>query len=104
MNAMSGPGLVFWGFAVSGAAVDWVMSLEPHWYSTIYGLLFIVIEALIALSFTLFMLRMLSDYPPIKDSVAPKPVQRSWQHPAGVRDAVGLSLVRPAASSSGPET
>jgi hypothetical protein len=71
MNAISGPGLVFWGFAVSGAAVDWVMSLEPHWYSTIYGLLFIAIEALIALSFTLFMLRMLSDFPPIKDSVAP---------------------------------
>jgi hypothetical protein len=71
MSAISGPGLVFWGFAVSGAAVDWVMSLEPHWYSTIYGLLFIAIEALIALSFTLFMLRMLSDFPPIKDSVAP---------------------------------
>jgi len=71
MNAISGPGLVFWGFAVSGAAVDWVMSLEPHWYSTIYGLLFIAIEALIGLSFTLFMLRMLSDFPPIKDSVAP---------------------------------
>ena len=49
MSAISGPGLVFWGFAVSGAAVDWVMSLEPHWYSTIYGLLFIAIEALIAL-------------------------------------------------------
>ena len=46
MNAISGPGLVFWGFAVSGAAVDWVMPLEPHWYSTIYGLLFIAIEAL----------------------------------------------------------
>ena len=71
MSAISGPGLVFWGFAVSGAAVDWVMSLEPHWYPTIYGLLFIAIEALIALSFTLFVLRMLSDFPPIKDSVAP---------------------------------
>ena len=22
------------------AAVDWVMSLEPHWFSTIYGVLF----------------------------------------------------------------
>ena len=71
MSALSGPGLVFWAFAVSGAAVDWVMSLEPHWYSTIYGLLFVAIEALIALSFTIFTLRMLSDFPPIKDSVAP---------------------------------
>jgi hypothetical protein len=71
MSAISGPGLVFWAFAVSGAAVDWVMSLEPHWYSTIYGLLFVAIEALIALSFTIFALRMLSDFPPLKDSVAP---------------------------------
>jgi hypothetical protein len=71
MAALSAPGLVMWAFAVSGAAIDWVMSLEPHWYSTIYGLLFVVISALAAFSFTLFMLRMLSDYPPIKDSVAP---------------------------------
>jgi hypothetical protein len=71
MAALSAPGLVVWAFAVSGAAIDWVMSLEPHWYSTIYGLLFVVISALAAFSFTLFTLRMLSNYPPIKDSVAP---------------------------------
>jgi len=71
MVTLSAPGLVLWAFAVSGAAIDWVMSLEPHWYSTIYGLLFVVISALAALSFSLFILRMLSDYPPIKDSVAP---------------------------------
>ena len=71
MVTLSAPGLVMWAFAVSGAAIDWVMSLEPHWYSTIYGLLFVVISALAAFSFTLFILRMLSDYPPIKDSVAP---------------------------------
>jgi len=71
MVTLSAPGLVLWAFSVSGAAIDWVMSLEPHWYSTIYGLLFVVISALTAFSFTLFTLRMLSDYPPIKDSVAP---------------------------------
>jgi hypothetical protein len=71
MVTLSAPGLVVWAFAVSGAAIDWVMSLEPHWYSTIYGLLFIVISALAAFSFTLFMLRMLSEHPPIKDSIAP---------------------------------
>jgi hypothetical protein len=71
MSALSAPGLVVWSFSVSAAAIDWVMSLEPHWYSTIYGLLFIVIEALAAFSFTLFVLRMLSDHAPIKDSVAP---------------------------------
>ena len=44
MTALSAPGLVLWAFVVTGAAIDWVMSLEPHWFSTIYGMLFIVIE------------------------------------------------------------
>jgi hypothetical protein len=71
MSALSAPAVVVWAFVVSGAAIDWVMSLEPHWYSTIYGLLFVVISALAAFSFTLFVLRMLSEYPPVKDSVLP---------------------------------
>ena len=71
MSALSAPGVVVWAFVITGAAVDWVMSLEPHWYSTIYGLLFVVISALAAFSFTLFILCMLSGYPPVKDSVLP---------------------------------
>jgi hypothetical protein len=72
MGALSGPGLILWGLSVTAAAIDWVMSLEPHWFSTIYGMLFIVIECLAALSFTIFVLRMVSNYEPIKDSVEPK--------------------------------
>lgn len=71
MEVLSAPGVVIWAFVWTGASIDWVMSLEPHWYSTIYGLLFIVIAALAGFSFTLFVLRMLSDYPPVKDSVGP---------------------------------
>ena len=71
MEVLSAPGVVIWAFVWTGASIDWVMSLEPHWYSTIYGLLFIVIAALAGFSFTLFVLRMISDYPPVKDSVGP---------------------------------
>jgi hypothetical protein len=35
---LSGPGLILFGLTVTFAAVDWVMSLEPKWYSTIFGL------------------------------------------------------------------
>jgi hypothetical protein len=35
----AGGGLVVYGLTVSFAAIDWAMSLEPHWFSTIYGLL-----------------------------------------------------------------
>ncbi|MGH9699409.1 MAG: hypothetical protein ACRD52_08075 [Candidatus Acidiferrales bacterium] len=72
MNVLSGPGLVLWSLIVTGAAFDWVMSLEPRWFSTIYGMVFIVVECLVALSFVLFLLRMLSDYEPLKDCVKPK--------------------------------
>jgi predicted secreted protein len=36
--AWSGPGLAALMITVTMAAVDWLMSLEPHWYSTIFGI------------------------------------------------------------------
>jgi len=72
MGALSGPGLVIWGLSVSAAAIDWVMSLEPYWSSTIYGMVFMVIMALAGLSFSIFVLRTLSSRPPLKDCVPPK--------------------------------
>lgn len=69
MGALSGPGIILWGLICSAASVDWVMSLEPHWFSTIYGMLFIMVEVLAAMSFAVFVLRMLADQEPIKDAV-----------------------------------
>ena len=37
----AGPGLILYAFTISFAAIDWVMSLDPSWISTIYGLLFV---------------------------------------------------------------
>lgn len=39
LTSISGGGLVAYGVTMSFAAVDWAMSLEPHWYSTVYGVL-----------------------------------------------------------------
>jgi len=50
---LSGPGLVLYGLGVTFASIDWVMSLEPHWYSTIYGALFIVGRGLLAFAFVI---------------------------------------------------
>ena len=51
MQNLSGPGILLFGFTVTFAAVDWVMSLEPHWYSTIFGLLLMASWGLSAFSF-----------------------------------------------------
>ncbi|HLV94832.1 MAG TPA: hypothetical protein VKS44_06550 [Candidatus Acidoferrales bacterium] len=72
MGSLSGPGLILWGLVLTWASVDWVMSIESHWFSTIYGMLFMVIAALTAMCFVLFVLRMLSDEEPLKDCVPPK--------------------------------
>jgi hypothetical protein len=71
MEAMSGPGLILWGLVITYASVDWVMSIESHWFSTIYGMIFMVIAALAALCFVIFVLRMLSGDKPLKDCVTP---------------------------------
>ena len=53
LRKLSGPGIALYGLTATFAATDWVMSLEPEWYSTAYGLLFIVGEVLTALAFVI---------------------------------------------------
>ena len=72
MSAIAAPGLVLWGLSVTGAAIDWVLSLEPHWFSTIYGMIFIVVECLAALTFSIVIMSRLWNYEPLKDSIEPK--------------------------------
>ncbi len=62
----SGIGLLLFGLTASFAAVDWVMSIEPHWFSTIYGMQFIVGNILSTLAFVVPMLLLLSAYEPMK--------------------------------------
>ena len=50
LQTLSGPGLVLYGLTVTFAMIDWAMSLEPHWYSTVYGLSFVVSNGLAALA------------------------------------------------------
>jgi hypothetical protein len=69
LEAFSGPGLILWGIAVTYSAIDWVMSIEPLWFSTIYGFLFMIVEALVAMALVIFVLRLLSDSEPLKNVV-----------------------------------
>ena len=53
LQRLSGPGLVLYGLTVTFSAIDWMMSLEPKWYSTIFGMIFIVSYGLAALAFAI---------------------------------------------------
>lgn len=40
LEILSAPGLILFALTVSFAAFDWLMSIDPHWYSTIWGIYF----------------------------------------------------------------
>lgn len=52
-QVFSGPGLALCGLTVTFAAIDWIMSLEPEWYSTIFGALIGTSQVLAALALTI---------------------------------------------------
>jgi magnesium-transporting ATPase (P-type) len=72
LEGISGPGLVLWGIAVTFSAVDLVMSLEPKWFSSIYGMMIMVVYALSAMAFVIFIARKLTDREPLMQLASPQ--------------------------------
>jgi hypothetical protein len=56
----AGPGIILYIFGMTFAAVDWAMSLSPHWASTIYGFLFVAGQAISAMSLMIIVVVMCS--------------------------------------------
>jgi hypothetical protein len=69
---VSAPGLLFLVLTVTFASVDWIMSLEPEWYSTIFGLLMVVGQGLSALSMSIVVLWIVGGGPQLADRLKPK--------------------------------
>jgi hypothetical protein len=65
MRKLSGIGMVAFFLALTAASFDWVMSLEPKWYSTIYGALFIIGCWLLMMSFMAILMHWLSKAKPL---------------------------------------
>jgi hypothetical protein len=53
MRMIAGPGVLAAGLTMTFASVDWLMSLDPHWTSTMFGLLVIVGSMLSGMAFTI---------------------------------------------------
>src|SRR6185503_10855005 len=71
MQMLSGGGLLVYGLCITFASFDWLMSLEPHWFSTIYGVLIMGGQGLGSLAFLITVLVWLSRRPPLDRIVAP---------------------------------
>lgn len=63
---LSGFGVVLYSLTLTAAALFWVMSLDPTWYSTVYGLQFLVGQAYGVLALVILTLIGLSKAEPIK--------------------------------------
>lgn len=66
LKMAAGPGIILYVFVMSFAAVDWVMSLSPHWASTIYGFLFVVGQLISSMSLMIAVLVLLSRTAPME--------------------------------------
>jgi hypothetical protein len=68
---VSAPGLLFLVITVTFASVDWVMSLDPEWFSTIFGLLTITGWGLTSLALTIVVLSLVADARPFTSVLTP---------------------------------
>jgi hypothetical protein len=72
MQNLSGPGLVLYGLTVTFASVDWIMSLDPTWFSTIFGILIMGGQGLAAMAFVIAVIVLLATRKPMSEVVQPK--------------------------------
>lgn len=69
---LSGPGFLIYGLAVTFAGIDWVMSLDAEWFSTIFGLLTIAGQGVLSIAFLIVISLILSKREPMSHVLRPK--------------------------------
>ncbi len=74
MRGLSGVGIVLFVLATTFAMFDWGMSLDPHWFSSMYGVLYMIGDGLITLAFTVTILSMLINHEPLSEYVSTKEI------------------------------
>jgi hypothetical protein len=60
LNGISAPGLVAFFLSVSFALIDWGMSLDPNWYSSLYGVLLIIGQGISTMAFMILVATFIS--------------------------------------------
>jgi hypothetical protein len=65
MRTLSGPGLVIYPVTMTFAAVDWLMSMEADWYSTMFPVLICIGQILSALALVILLLAWAARLPAI---------------------------------------
>ncbi|MFN3243085.1 MAG: hypothetical protein ACE37K_16415 [Planctomycetota bacterium] len=56
MSQVAAPGLLLFALSLTFASFDWVMSIDPHWFSTIFGVAFFAGAVMASLGFTIVLI------------------------------------------------
>lgn len=72
LRRISSLGLFLYAFGITFAAIDWVMTLDATWFSTIFGMLFIVGQGLASMSFIIIACAYLSRSSELGEVATPK--------------------------------
>ena len=70
MQLLAAPGLGLYCLAATFASFDWLMALDPHWYSTIYGVYFVGGHGLSGFAFLILAALALSRCEPLAGALA----------------------------------
>jgi hypothetical protein len=71
MRGLSGGGLLLMGLTITFSSIDWAMTLDPRWFSHIWGVLFMVGQALSALALCIIMIARMGGEPPLSRAALP---------------------------------
>jgi hypothetical protein len=71
IQRISGAGIVIYALTVTFAGIDWIMSINPHWYSTLFGFLMMGGQGLSALAFTIVISTVLIKSEPMNTLLKP---------------------------------
>jgi hypothetical protein len=71
LEMLSRGGLLLYALTMSFAAMDWGMSLEPHWFSTIYGVMFMGGQGLSTFAFVIPVAALIATRPPFSRIISP---------------------------------
>ncbi|MCR9244461.1 MAG: hypothetical protein NXI31_05475 [bacterium] len=69
LSRVAAPGLFLFALSITFAAFDWIMSIDPHWFSTIFGVTYFAGGYMAFLAFTILLCRWLNARGYLKEAV-----------------------------------
>ncbi len=69
---LAGPGLLIYSLSILVMSTDWVMSIQPHWYSAMFGVAMMGIQAINGFAFAILATSYLSRWSPWSETDKPR--------------------------------